>query len=159
MRGIAEFVRRKPLGFSLLAICALFWFVLIPQFVPGQDPSMFPRAIIGWIAFFAALTIVLPPVTTPLPVDEDTGTVAEAADSQVNQRRVLGMMFIWALYVLATYWWGFYISTYLMLAISMYYLGARSPLSLFLRPALVLVIIYLVLQVGLRFRLPEAFWQ
>lgn len=161
MNRLGTLAKQRAVGLVLLALCALLWFVLIPSFVPGSEQSLFPRMAVAWIAIFAVVTTLLPPVAARprVPTDEDEVVGFDEDGGEYNSATVYGLMVIWGIYVVSLNWLGFYISTYLMLSLSMLYLGVRTPLTLLLRPALVLGLVYLLLQVALNFRLPEAFWQ
>lgn len=153
-------------GLVVIVLCGMLWFFVVPTYVPGEGPAFFPRLAIAWIALFALLTSVFPPTAAaPLPMLEgapDEGAeqheLAPAVDES-GGASVYGLMIVWALYVTAIGYLGFYVSSFLMLTTSMYYLGLRRLPRLLLVPVVALTIIYLLLDVGLNFRLPEAFWQ
>lgn len=168
----------RLLGLVIIVLCALLWFVVVPVYVPGEDPAFFPKLAIAWIAIFAALTAAFPPnldtmneptVASAVPpvVDrvvarrEPTAVSPASSSSRDDERfgSVYGLMALWALYVAGIGPLGFYIATFVMLAGSMFYLGIRRIRPLLLRPTLTLLAIYVILDVGLNFRLPEAFWQ
>lgn len=168
----------RLLGVVFIALCALLWFVVVPIYVPGEAPAFFPKLAIAWIAIFAALTAAFPPhldtmaesvavSDVPPVVDmvvargEDAAVPTEPSSSGEDDRlpSVYGLMALWALYVVGIGPLGFYIATFLMLMVSMFYLGIRRIRPLVLRPALTLLLIYALLDVALNFRLPEAFWQ
>lgn len=174
----------RMLGAGLVIACAVLWFAVIPVYVKGVDQSFFPRVAVGWIALCAAAIALLPqrsgatdvaglddelPVV-PMPA-QGSGEVnlrqdadAEAAVVHVPQGHaaqpsVYVVVLIWGAYAVAIGYLGFYIATWAMLVASMAYLGIRSPRALVIRPTVTLVIVYMLLERVLRFRLPEAFWQ
>lgn len=167
--------RERALGFVLLAICAALWFYVVPTFVEGDEPRFFPKLIVAWIALFALLTAILPPRAGSSepeeldahptiaaeeryrPVEDVEAPLADGEDQPFPS--VYGVMVIWGAYVLIIGPLGFYLATFLMLASSMFYLGIRSVLALVLRPGVALLVIYLLLDVALNFRLPDAMWQ
>lgn len=159
-------VRHRLLGLALVAICAALWVFVVPVYVPGEEPSFFPRFAIAWIGIFAALTVAFPPkpasvvpILDGIPVEDAPAPPPASPDAEERFPSVYGLMALWLLYVLSIGQVGFYLSTFVMLAASMYYLGIRRIRPLILRPAGTLLIIYLLLDVALNFRLPEAFWQ
>lgn len=147
----------------LVAICAVLWFAVVPNYVEGEQQSFFPRLAIVWIAVFATLTAIFPP-----KADTGDGAASEevpvvrsdvAEDGDADFPSVYPLMVLWGLYAIAVDPLGFYLATFLMLTSSMYYLGIRKVTALLLRPTVALLLIYLLLDVALNFRLPEAFWQ
>lgn len=169
----------RLLGVVIIALCALLWFVVVPIYVPGEAPAFFPKLAIAWITVFAALTSAFPPtfdtateatagadvppiVGRVVARGELTEGVPSASPTSGEDERlpsVYGLMALWAVYVVAIGPLGFYIATFLMLMVSMFYLGIRRIRPLLLRPAMTLLVIYVLLDLGLNFRLPEAFWQ
>lgn len=167
--------RERTLGIVLLAICAGLWFYVVPTFVEGDDARFFPKMIVVWIAGFSLLTTVLPPRATDFEEEEldahptlasEARTHAEVepsgdASSASDERfpSVYGVMALWAVYVLLIGPLGFYLATFSMLVSSMFYLGIRSIFALLFRSGLALLAIYLLLDMALNFRLPDAMWQ
>lgn len=169
--------RERAVGLGLLAICAALWFYLLPTYVEGADARFFPRLITAWLALFSLLTTIFPPRAAdagaepaepdraPIPAGrtgDDAGAPSVDAAATVEEERypsVYGLMVVWAIYVLVIEPLGFYVATFLMLMSSMFYLGIRNVVALLLRPALALLVIYLLLDVALNFRLPDAIWQ
>lgn len=172
----------RLLGIGLVIACVVLWFVVVPVYVKGVDQSLFPRIAIAWIAVCAAAIALLPARRTeggPIGLDDEVVVVPALApqgdgplaftpdeDPVVHVEQDTGPMpsvyviaLVWGAYAVTLGYLGFYIATWLMLVVSMAYLGIRDPRALAIRPIITLVIVYLLLDRLLRFRLPEAFWQ
>ena len=163
----------RILGIVLLILCSVLWFVVVPEFVRGQDQSFFPRFAIGWIAFFAA-ALMLVPAARSAPERARPGDPADAAPPAATEEpdadvtivtsddplpSVFVVAIIWGAYAASLSILGFYLATWLMLVVSMAYLGIRRPRALLIRPLLVLVVVHVLLERLLNFRLPLGFWQ
>jgi len=106
--------------------------------------------VTGWIALFSLLTMLFPPKEPP---------AKELAADTPKPWLAYGFMIIAGAYAVSLNYLGFYISTFVMLGVSMYHLGIREVRPLLIRPAVALAIVYILLQVLLNLRLPEAYWQ
>ncbi|MFO7544122.1 MAG: tripartite tricarboxylate transporter TctB family protein [Trueperaceae bacterium] len=172
----------RILGIGLVIACAVLWFAVVPVYAKGVDQSLFPRIAIAWIAICAGAIALLPALGVdhgPVGLDDEVAPVPplasqaegvlaslhdEAPVVRVEQGSgplpsVYVVALVWGAYAVALGYLGFYLATWLMLVVSMAYLGIRSPRALAIRPVVTLVIVYLLLDRLLRFRLPEAFWQ
>lgn len=157
----------RALGIALVALAAVLWFLVLPVYVKGADQSFFPRVAIGWIAVCATAIALLPSRPVGVEVagldDEDLPAVRSepavvVASPTAAAPSVYLVALIWGAYAVSLGVLGFYVSTWLMLVISMAYLGIRRLRPLVIRPVLTLLVVHLVIERLLRFRLPEAFW-
>lgn len=134
-------------GLIVLAI-ALFAFAFTFE-MPGSAP-LFPR-IASSILFLLGLVLV---VTSYTGIRRGRPTDRKPVLASVFYNPALTLLIVIA-YIIGMRLLGFYVSSLLMIAGMMYFLGARSVKSIILVTVIVTAVVYLIFTVQLRVPLPR----
>lgn len=133
------------IGLGVLVLCALFWFVIIPEQTEGATEAFMPRLAVIGLAI-PSLIMLMRHRSTVKPPDFDPGAFLHST---------LPCIGAFAMYVLGVACIGFYLPTACFLVFALLLFGERKLKTLVLTPALLVGVVYVVMSVCLNFELPS----
>ena len=133
------------IGLGFCVLCALLWFVVIPQQTEGPEEAFVPRlAVLGMALPALIMLIRRPPTGSPSGFDP-------AIFLRVALPLALGVL----AYAIGMNWLGFYSSSAIFLVIVLLFFGERRPVLVACLPAALLGTVYFVISYCLKFQLPQ----
>lgn len=138
-------------GLVVAASCLLVWCVLLPLYAEGTEQQIFPKAVLTMLMLTSAWMVFKPHPDKPR---------AAQSNEAVRARRRAGLKtaFMGACYLgylLLIPVLGFFVSSLFATIFFLYFLGVRKPVLLIGVPSGMLLVIYLVIECGLRFTMPR----
>lgn len=141
----------RQTGLVLLAMCAVAWFFLIPNYVIGHEQQVFPRIVLVLIAIPSlVMCIRTGPRKTAEPEDP-----AMARSRRVALVKIGVMGGAYLAYLLLIPVVGFFVSSFAATVGFLFYLDIRNVKTLTLVPLGLLGSIYVVMECFLNFNLPS----
>lgn len=136
--------RWTGLGFILL--CALLWFVIIPQQTDGPDEAFVPRLAVAGMFIPALIMLLRRPDGKDKPYDFSPG---------VFLRVTLPAMLLVLAFLAGVAWVGFFASSLPFMLLALLLFGERRPHAFWITPVAVLGGVYLVMVHFLHLELPN----
>ena len=143
----------RLLGLGLLFFCSLGWFWLIPFYVEGDAPQLYPRCILVFISLSSFGLCLRPSPNITKKCGE--GMSAKRAAHVRATLKMLVLMVGYLTYLLLIPLLGFFTCSAVAVIFFLYFLGVRGFRSLILAPSILLLSVYLIIERGLRFDLPN----
>lgn len=141
----------RLIGLTVLVLCTLTWFVLLPYQVEGEEQQIFPKAVLVMLICTSCWM-----VAKPHPDKARAVSNAETLQAQRGARLKTGAMALCYLaYLLLIPVTGFFVSSLVATPFFFMFLGVRKPLILTCVPVGILAAIYLVIEYGLNFTMPR----
>ena len=135
--------RWTGLGFILL--CALLWFVIIPQQTTGSNEAFVPRLAVAGMFIPALIMLLRNPKGKNEPYDFSWA---------VFLRVTFPAMLLVLVYLLGVAWLGFFSCSLVFLLLALLLFGERRPHAFWMTPLALLGGIYLVMVHFLHLELP-----
>lgn len=133
------------IGFGFLILCALLWFVVIPQQTEGPEEAFVPRlAALGMAVPALIMLVRRPPSESP-----------SSFDPVLFLRVSLPLALVVLAYAIGMSWLGFYSSSAVFLVAVLMFFGERRPAMVVGLPAALLGTVYFVISYCLKFQLPQ----
>ena len=131
------------IGCLFLCLCALLWFVIIPQQVSGEEQAMYPRLTIIFLAIPALLMAL--------------GALAKAFSNSSDSvfPRILFLVVSYAVCIMSTEYVGFFVTNAVFCMIYMLFFLERGLIRIVLTPLLLLGAIYGIVVSFLNYPLPS----
>ena len=143
-----EMNSNQKLGLTILIICLITWFFIIPSQVVGVRESIYPRFVTIWLAISSFLFILY----------SRKGTTKKISHGLKNKKgigRVIVTVLTFLIYILMIDFLGFFIPSILFLIINMLVFGERDWMILILIPGMLLLFIHFFIEKLLFFPLPK----
>ncbi len=140
------------IGCLFLCLCALLWFVIIPQQVSGEEQAMYPRLTIIFLAIPALLMALR---TTGKNIS--LGVLAKAFSNSSDSvfPRILFLVVSYAVCIMSTEYVGFFVTNAVFCMIYMLFFLERGLIRIVLTPLLLLGAIYGIVVSFLNYPLPS----
>ena len=141
------------IGCLFLCLCALLWFVIIPQQVSGEEQAMYPR-LMGGIGENVA-------IDTPFHCDYGKniflGALAKAFSNSSDSvfPRILFLVVSYAVCIMSTEYVGFFVTNAVFCMIYIFFFLERGLIRIVLTPLLLLGVIYGIVVFFLNYPLPS----
>ena len=137
------------IGCLFLCLCALLWFVIIPQQVSGEEQAMYPRLTIIFLAIPALLR------TTGKNICLGAVAKAFANSSDSVFPRILLLVVSYAVCIMSTEYVGFFVTNAVFCMIYIFFFLERGLIRIVLTPLLLLGVIYGIVVFFLNYPLPS----
>ena len=139
------------IGCLFLCLCALLWFVIIPQQVSGEEQAMYPRLTIIFLAIPALLMALR---TTGKNIF--LGALAKAFSNSSDSvfPRILFLVVSYAV-CMSTEYVGFFVTNAVFCMIYIFFFLERGLIRIVLTPLLLLGVIYGIVVFFLNYPLPS----
>ena len=131
-------------GLGFLILCALLWFVIIPQQTDGAEEAFVPRLAVAGMAIPSLILLLRP-----------SGRTAYDFSLPVFLRVTLPAILLILTYIAGVAWVGFFVSGLAFIPLALLLFGERRPHAFWLTPALLLGGVYLVMVRFLHLELPN----
>ena len=138
------------IGCLFLCLCALLWFVIIPQQISGEEQAMYPRLTIIFLAI-PALFMALR--TTGKNLEAVAKAFSNPSDSVFP--RILFLIVSYAVCIMSTEYVGFFVTNAVFCMIYMLFFLERGLIRIVLTPLLLLGAIYGIVVSFLNYPLPS----
>ncbi|MBQ3893160.1 MAG: tripartite tricarboxylate transporter TctB family protein [Desulfovibrio sp.] len=130
-------------GLGFLILCALLWFVIIPQQTEGAEDAFVPRLAVAGMAIPALILLLRP-----------SGRTAYDFSLRIFLRVTLPAALLILAYIAGVAWIGFFVSGLVFIPLALLLFGERRPHAFWLTPAALLGGVYLVMVHFLHLELP-----
>jgi len=132
----------------LIIFCLILWFFLIPNQTKGPKEAFFPKIITIWLGISAIFGLLgksrFPNKNNLSLKNEKKGTL-----------KIIFIMLFFFIYIIMIYLIGFILSSFLFLIFIMLFLNIHNWKILFLMPTVCILVIYVFIEVILKFPLPK----
>ena len=140
------------IGCLFLCLCALLWFVIIPQQISGEDQAMYPRLTIIFLAI-PALFMALRTTGKNISLEAVAKAFSNPSDSVFP--RILFLIVSYAVCIMSTEYVGFFVTNAVFGMIYIFFFLERGLIRIVLTPLLLLGVIYGIVVFFLNYPLPS----
>ena len=139
------------IGCLFLCLCALLWFVIIPQQVSGEEQAMYPRLTIIFLAI-PALLMALRTTGKNISLGALAKAFSNSSDSVFPRILFLVVSYVC---IMSTEYVGFFVTNAVFCMIYMLFFLERGLIRIVLTPLLLLGAIYGIVVSFLNYPLPS----
>lgn len=132
-------------GVIVIISCAVLWFIVIPNQIQLPEDSIYPKLLIGWLGI-NALILILQNIKKQKAKSAERDELSLIAVSRVNALYFLALIAITFI--------GFYLPALFFLILAMISMGERNWRKIAITAPVVILIIYLMMEVILKYPLP-----
>ena len=140
------------IGCLFLGLCALLWFVIIPQQISGEEQAMYPRLTVLFLAVPALLMTLR---TTGKRLSPEAVAMFFSHPSESAFLRILLLAASYAVCIIGTESVGFFVTNCIFCMFYMVFFLERGLMRIVLTPLLLLVAIYGIVVFFLKYPLPS----
>jgi len=132
-------------GIIVIISCAVLWFVIIPNQIQLPEDSIYPKLLIGWIGINALILVLqnIKKLKTTSDEHDELSLIAVCTTNSLYFLALIAITFI-----------GFYLPALLFLILAMISMGERNWRKIVITAPVVISIIYLMMEVILKYPLP-----
>jgi len=132
----------------LIVFCLILWFFLIPNQTKSPKEALFPKIITIWLGISAIIGLLK---KSKFPNKNNLSLKYK----KKGTLKIIFIMLFFFIYIIMIYLIGFILSSFLFLIFIMLFLNIHNWKILFLMPTVCILVIYVLIEVILKFPLPK----